>query len=115
VVYYMKIDFSSAKLQKSLTVEKEMLRIHGAIRTKKLKLRLKVLQSAQSLQDVPYLPPDRCHPLKGARKGQFAVDLDHPFRLIFKPSEPVSYLPDNGIDLRKVTSVTIESVEDYHD
>jgi toxin HigB-1 len=115
LVYYMKIDFSSAKLQKSLCAEKEMLKTYGAVRTKKLKIRLKVLQSAQSLHDVPFLPPDRCHPLKGNRKGQFAVDLDQPFRLIFKPTEQVFYLPDNSIDLKKVTSVTIECVEDYHD
>jgi proteic killer suppression protein len=111
----MKIYFSSAKLQKSLCAEKEMQKTYGAIRSKKLKKRLKVLESAQCLQDVPYLPPDRCHPLKGTRKAEFAVDLDQPFRLIFKPTEPVFYLSDNSVDLRQITSITIESVEDYHD
>ena len=26
----------------------------------------------------------RCHPLLNNRKGQYAVDLVHPFRLVFK-------------------------------
>ena len=25
----------------------------------------------------------RCHALKGNRKGQYAVDLEHPYRLVF--------------------------------
>jgi proteic killer suppression protein len=26
----------------------------------------------------------RCHPLKGNRKSQYAVDLVHPYRLVFE-------------------------------
>lgn len=26
----------------------------------------------------------RCHPLKGDRKNQYAVDLVHPYRLVFE-------------------------------
>lgn len=26
----------------------------------------------------------RCHPLKGNRKGQYAMDLVHPYRLVFE-------------------------------
>ena len=29
----------------------------------------------------------RCHPLKGNRKGQYAMDLVHPYRLIFEQIE----------------------------
>jgi proteic killer suppression protein len=111
----MKIEFGSTKLQKSLSSEKELQKTYGAIRAKKLKIRLKVLENAINLQEVPRQPPDRCHQLKGGLQGHFAVDLDHPFRLIFKPNEPVPKLPDNSIDLKNVTSIVIVAVEDYHD
>jgi len=28
---------------------------------------------------------DRPHELKGDKKGIFAVDIEHPFRILFKP------------------------------
>ncbi len=55
------------------------------------------------------------HELTAERKGTFAVDLIHPFRLIFKPSEKAELRKeDGGIDLEKVLSITILKVEDYH-
>lgn len=111
----MIIEFLSSKLQKSLSNEKVMLKAFGQNRTKKLKSRLLVLRSARNLQEIPQIPPDRCHQLRGNLKGHFAVDLDHPYRLIFKPNQPVPYLEDGGIDLKSITAVTIVSVEDYHD
>ena len=53
--------------------------------------------------------------LSGDRKGLFAVDLEHPFRLEFKPNhDPVPLKEDGGVDLDEVTAVTIMAVEDYH-
>lgn len=111
----MKIGFNSKKLQKVLNSEREMVKAFGKMRAKKLQIRLKVLSSAHNLKEVPTVPPDRCHLLKGRLQGCYAVDLGHPFRLIFIPADPVPYLPDNSIDLANVTSVIIMSVEDYHD
>lgn len=110
----MKIVFLSNKLQKSLNSEAEMVKVYGKNRAKKLKMRLKVLSSAANLQEVPQIPPDRCHLLKGDKKGSFAVDLEHPFRLIFRPEEPVPCNTDGSIDLKRVTTIIIECVEDYH-
>ena len=76
---------------------------------------MSVLKSAENLAQVPVRKPDRRHELTGKRKGTFAVDLKHPFRLIFKPNhEPVPKKEDGGIDLTKVTAITILGVEDYH-
>ena len=51
----------------------------------------------------------------GRRKGEFAVDLKQPFRLVFRPNhDPVPLKTDGGIDLEHITSITIMSVEDYH-
>lgn len=58
----------------------------------------------------------RPHPLKGARMGQFAVDLAGGHRLVFKPTkEPPPCIADGSIDWSKVTEVTIVYIGDYHD
>ena len=80
-----------------------------------LQIRMAVLTSARSLSQVPATPPDRCHMLRGGRMGQYAVDLVHPYRLIFEPNhDPVPRLPDGGVNLDEVTSIIIIEVTDYH-
>ncbi len=60
------------------------------------------------------LPP-RCHELGGDRVGQFSVDLDHPYRLLFIPAdEPVPYREDGGIDLERVKEIEIIEIADTH-
>lgn len=71
--------------------------------------------AAGNLHHVSLLPAARLHPLKGDRKGQFAVDAKHPYRLIFESNhDPIPVKEDGGVDLSKVTSVIILEVEDYH-
>lgn len=74
-----------------------------------------VLVSATTLSEVPTSKPERLHQLSGKRKGQFAVDLVHPHRLVFKPTcEPIPRHDDGGIDRSKVVAITILDVVDYH-
>ena len=78
-------------------------------------MRLAVLANAPTLAAVPHTPPDRRHQLTGDREGQYAVDLDHHNRLIFVPNhDPVPRLDDGGIDIDRVTAITIMEVTDYH-
>lgn len=101
-------------MEKLFNSEKDLSRKYGQ-QAKKIKLRMGVLRSVSNLAQVPKLPPDRCHELSEARAGQFAVDLIHPFRLVFEPAdEPVPRKSDGGIDLVAVTKIRILSVEDYH-
>lgn len=77
--------------------------------------RMLVLRAARTLQEVPIRPPERRHELKGQRKGQFAVDLKHPRRLVFRPNhDPLPRKPDGGLDLEAITAIMILKVEDYH-
>ena len=77
--------------------------------------RLAVLANAPTLAAVPHTPPDRRHQLTGDREGQYAVDLDHQNRLIYVPNhDPVPRLNDGGIDIDRVTAITIMEVTDYH-
>lgn len=81
----------------------------------KIQMRMQVLAQAKNLSEVPSLPPDRRHPLTGNRFGMFAVDLKHPFRLVFAPVNSIEYLKEGAIDLEKVTSIKIIEVVNYHD
>jgi len=111
----MRIIFDTKKLQKTFNSEKELLKEYGAEQSKKIRIRLKVLESAVNLEEVPAKKPERRHQLKGNRKEQFAVDLSHPYRLIFKPEGKPPISDDGGIDLKQVTGIIIIGVEDYHD
>ncbi|MBI5098423.1 MAG: killer suppression protein [Nitrospirae bacterium] len=62
------------------------------------------------------LPQARCHELKGNRKGQLSVDLDHPYRLIFEPANnPIPEKSDGGLEWNNVTKVRIIGMEDTHE
>lgn len=105
------MDFSfKGKLKKQLSSEKQMLKAFGRERAKPLKLRLGVLARAKSLADVPVDPPPRCHPLKGKRKGQFAVVLIGNWRLVFEPDPPVK----GHVNLVDVKKIRLLEVVDYH-
>ena len=53
---------------------------------------------------------------KGNRAGTLAVDLEHPYRLIFEPvGDPLPRKPDGGLDWTAVTVIRVLGVEDYHD
>jgi len=110
----MDISFADKKLGKILNSEKELQKKYGKT-ARYIMRRMMVLNAAPSLAHVSHKPPERRHELEGQRKGSFAVDIRHPFRLIFKPNhDPVPVKDNRGIDLNKVTAITILGVEDYH-
>ena len=109
----MQVQFATARLQKQLNSKKELKKQFGDVGAKKLSTRLSNLEAAETLADMWHLP-GRCHPLSGDRAGCFALDLVHPFRLVFRPTEPVPLKDDGGIDLERVDSVVITEVVDYH-
>jgi proteic killer suppression protein len=45
--------------------------------------RINLIKAAKNLEEVMQLPGLRCHPLKGNRKGEYAVKLTGFYRLIF--------------------------------
>ncbi|HKZ36257.1 MAG TPA: hypothetical protein VJ184_01310 [Chryseolinea sp.] len=111
----MNIVFRNTKLEKIFNSEKELRRNYGNDNGQTIMRRMSVLMAAQTLADISTLPPERRHALTGYRKGEFAVDLKHPFRLVIKPNHnPLPLREDGGIDLNKVTDIIILDVEDYH-
>jgi len=93
-----------------------MERKFGVSVAQKLARRLHELSAAEILSDLNKIPHLHCHELKGARKGQFAINIDQRYRIVFDPAnKPVPRKPDGGIDWTEVNSIRIIAVEDYHD
>lgn len=102
-------------MEKVFNSEAELRRSYGNDNGQTIMRRMSVLSAAQCLADISALPPERRHELTGARRGEYAIDLKHPFRLIIKPNHnPLPLKKDGGIDLKKVTDIMILDVEDYH-
>lgn len=58
----------------------------------------------------------RCHELTGDRAGQLSIDLDHPYRLVFRPDHvPPPQRPEGGLDWSQVTAILIIEVVDTHE
>ena len=111
----MDVALRTRKLERAFNSAAALQKAYGARMTKVIMTRLAVLRAAPNLAAVPTTPPDRAHPLKGDREGQFAVDLVHPQRLVFEPDhEPIPRSEDGGIDVGQVTAIVIVEVTDYH-
>lgn len=109
------IEYAHRKLEKIFNDAVRLKKEYGAEQAQKIQRRLAVLEAAVNLAEVPAEKPDRCHSLKGDRAGEFAVDLKHPYRLIFKPQEPVAQLSDGGLDKTQVKGIIILEVVNYHE
>ena len=109
------INFKTKKLWTISNSERELKKEYGDLRARAIKRRLAVLRKAQTLSQIPTTPPMRRHQLSGNRAGQYAVDLNHQYRLIFKPDhDPVPKRDAGGTDTDGVTAITILEVSDYH-
>jgi proteic killer suppression protein len=108
----MEIYFDNRKLQKLCNDPDKHL---GSKQSKKLKQRLMELRAASCLAEISHLPPVRCHELQLNRKGQFSVDLEHPYRLIFIcRNNPVPLLSSGGIDRMQITEIIVLGIVDTH-
>lgn len=93
-----------------------MLKRHGPLRARLLQKRLTELRAASTLEDIRKLSQARCHELRQNRKGELAVDLDHPYRLIFEvANDPKPTRTDGGLEWTKTTAIRILGIEDYHE
>ena len=111
----MEISFAIAKFQKLCNSNTKLRGELGPTCAERLMRRLAELSAAECLEDLRYLPQARCHELKGDRRGQLAVDLEHPKRLIFEPDHnPRPQTPQGGLEWRLVTKVRIMEIADYH-
>ena len=114
IVYTLDISFNTSKLQKLANDDRLATRKLGALRAELFRMRLDDLAAATTLEDVRFLP-GHYHELKEDRKGQWACDLDQPYRLIFQPHEdPISEDGDGKYVWIEITGVEIMEITNYH-
>lgn len=110
----MEIFFKSKKLQKLCENPRKLIKAFGQIRAEKLLTRLDDMYAAETLEDTRYLP-GHYHELVGDRKGQWACDLDQPYRLIFEPTDKPIPTDENGKYIwAAITIIDIMEIADYH-
>ena len=110
----MILTFADKKLEKMAADYDLCCRKMGSLRAKILFQRIYTLNRVNSWEDLQHLP-GRVHQLSGDRKGQWAMDLDHPYRLIFRPAENQVSIHEHGrYKLSKISSVEILEITDYH-
>jgi len=110
----MNIKFTNNDLKKYANNDRAGVKKLGKLRHKKYKQRLDQLKASKTLEDVRF-QPGRFHELTGDRKGQWACDLDHPYRLIFKPQEsPMPTDKDGKFIWIKILGIEVVEIKDYH-
>jgi proteic killer suppression protein len=110
----LKISFSNRKLEKLANNYWKCQKELGQIRARLYQRRLQDLQNAQTLEDVRNLP-GHYHELREDRKGQWACDLDQPYRLVFEPQEkPIPTDKSGKYVWIEIKGVEIIEIADYH-
>lgn len=84
------------------TVAYEAEKQYGREMAGKIQQRIDEISAALSVEMMVQFRIGRCHPLKGDRKNQYAVDLVHPYRLVFEKKGD------------KIQIAFITEIVDYH-
>jgi proteic killer suppression protein len=98
----LQIIYKTNSLERICTNYSIAKRKYGEIMAKLIHQRIDQLKSAISIEMLVRYSIGRCHPLEGNRKGEYAMDLVHPYRLIFEKSKA------------DIQIVRIIKIEDYH-
>lgn len=110
----MDVAFASTRLEKLCKSQKSLRAAYGDRMAKVIMTRLADLEAADKLE-VMKLLPGRCHALAANWSGHFAIDLVHPYRLVFRPIDDPLPLRDSGdLDLSLVQKIEIVAIVDYH-
>ena len=110
----MDIKFKNNKLKKYANDDAFAKKKLGPKRAKLLKLRLDDLRAAESLEDLKYVSGSY-HELGQNRKGQWACNLDQPYRLIFIPQEnPIPTDNDGKYIWCEIEGIELIEIIDYH-
>ena len=110
----MEILYKNRKLAKCAEDEVFSRRNLGTKRSELYILRIGDMMASETMEDLRYLP-GHYHELTGNRKGQWACDLDQPYRLIFEPQEKPIPEDEYGSYLWiKIKAVEILDINNYH-
>ena len=79
----MIVEFRTRRLEKCYTTHKSAFRTWGDVVGRKYIQRINVIKAARGMDELFLIGELKCHPLKGNRKGQYAMSLTGFWRLIF--------------------------------
>jgi proteic killer suppression protein len=110
----MKLSYKTKKIEQAFTTDKGLAKTYGTL-AKKIKQRRNELLSADNLAIIAKMPALRLHQYKGGDKGTWSIDIHQNWRILFEiDQDPIPTLEDGGVDLKAITIICIESVEDPH-
>lgn len=104
----MEITFQTKKLEKQCTVAKETQKVFGLKMAVLIHQRIDEISAAENVEELVQYHIGRCHPLhnennkRRKRSNQYAMDLVHPYRLVFEKIGDI------------IQIANIVSIEDYH-
>ncbi len=98
----MNITYKNKKIEKICTDAKTAERSYGRQMAERIHLRVDQIEAADTVEMMIQFHIGRCHPLSQDRKGQYAVDLVHPYRLIFEKK-------DGDVQIANIVEIV-----DYH-
>ena len=98
----MQITYKNKQLKEVCENATEARKLYGQNMARKIHQRISEMTVADSVDMMIKYRIGRCHLLSGNMKGQYAVDLEHPYRLVFKKVE-------NEIEIVKILEIV-----DYH-
>jgi proteic killer suppression protein len=114
----MQVQIPNKKLKRSIEDVAERVKRFGADLARKIRLRMGALVAAESLADFwpSYSGSERCHELKADLAGTFSIDLKHPYRLLFRPSDSSNKVSaaDEKQRWQAINSIQIIGIEDTH-
>lgn len=79
----MDVEFRTRKLQKQYEDYRKSEKAYGAQTARRYIERVNIIKKTRDIDELQRMPGLRCHTLKGARAGQWAVKLTGFYRLIF--------------------------------
>lgn len=98
----MEVCYKNKKIERTCTQVSVAIKKYGTEMALKINQRINEISAADNVDIMIQFGIGRCHPLKGNKKGCYAVDLVHPFRLLFTVKQ------------KKVVIAVIEEIMDYH-
>lgn len=79
----MEIEFANKRLERRFREHRSAVRAFGVEVARRYIQRINIMKAARSLDELSAMPGLRCHPLKGQRAGQYAINLTGFYRLLF--------------------------------
>lgn len=98
----IKVKYRNSQLQKVCEDAEAATKKYGLAMAEKIQMRIDQISSAESVEMLVRYGIGRCHVLTGNRKNQYAMDLTHPYRLVFKKLN------------EQTIAVEILEIVDYH-